>query len=90
VINSAEMSLYYFQAPYADGTNLHLRKVTSLWDESTLNWFNQPISDNTNLADLTINYGQYGWKTFPITQLVSDWIDGLAPNYGVLDRKSVV
>jgi hypothetical protein len=71
-----------------------VREVTSPWDETTLSWDNQPSYDPTILDSHEIDtvgggswgnpyYEYYGWLSYDVTDLYSDWVQGIKPNNGV-------
>jgi len=86
-INSAVLSLYFYQcpsAPMCQNTTFYLYRVTSAWQESTITVSHQPASDGVARASTTVNMAA-GWYSWNIKNLTQNWINGTT-NYGVLVR----
>ncbi len=76
--------------PWAEDPVFGLRKVTSDWNEMTLDWNLQPTFDPTAIASYTFsgvaglsNVAAYRWVSYDITDLYKGWASGTVPNYGV-------
>lgn len=78
IISSASIQLY---AQDALGGAIHLRKVTSPWDEKRINWNNQPLFEE--VVDSKLVDTKSTWFAWNISQLAKDWCGGKIPNYGV-------
>lgn len=78
IISSASLQLY---SQDALGSSIYLRKVTSSWDEETINWNNQPLFQEVISSKVVDAPG--AWATWDTTKLVKDWCAGKMPNYGM-------
>jgi len=78
IISSASLQLY---SQDALGSSIYLRKVTSSWDEETINWNNQPLFQEVVSSRVVNAAGT--WFTWDITKLAKDWCAGKMPNYGM-------
>jgi hypothetical protein len=79
IISNASLQLYTQDVL---GGSVFLRKVTSSWDEASINWNNQPLFEevvDTRVVDATAT-----WFAWDITNLVNDWCSKKIPNYGVV------
>jgi hypothetical protein len=91
-IDSATLRVYeYQQAGSTFTVNAH--KITQAWVESQANWDDASTGtpwtggsggtyDPTVIDFTTVNTG-VGWREWDIAPLVQEWVDGLAPDYGV-------
>jgi hypothetical protein len=83
-ISSATLSLYL---TYNDPNNfqqLEITRVTTSWDESTLQWFNQPSVDpSSSYRSYSTASPLSGWLDLPLTTLVQDWHNGIIANDGI-------
>ena len=70
-------SLYiYMHSATSSSYRLQVRKVTVGWEESTLNWNNQPGAESTvYLSDENVT-NESEWKVFDVTDAVQDWVEG--------------
>src|SRR3990172_7735333 len=76
-INSAVLQLYYYSlyGPLDASQTLSLYKVTSSWDEMTIVFTSQPSFSGSATTSTSIGSSSaYGWYSFNITSLVSEWI----------------
>ncbi len=80
-------------------TNVNVYRITMPWTEGTggtvvdpgpydpnlpLIWSNQPLYDSTIIDTALCTKAEVpAWKTWDVTGLVSDWQEGVYPNYGV-------
>lgn len=76
--------------PYPADPVFGLRKVTSDWNEMTLDWYLQPGYDAAPLGSYTFtgvagvnDISAYRWVSYDITGLYKAWVSGGTPNYGV-------
>ena len=58
--------------------------MTSVWNESTIDWDPQPTSSTD--AEITNSVSPAGttWESWDIDTLVQGWLDGTITNYGAL------
>jgi len=82
-INSAKLGLYRYDAYYTGGSlTLDAHRITSLWTES-VTYSTQPSYNPTVESSVTVSGTDDGWYEWDITNLVRQWTDGSATNYGV-------
>ena len=72
-----------------NGQEISIHSVTSPWQELNVTWSNFGGAFNTTpvasfLADT------WGWRQIDITPLVTDWLNGNVPNYGLLLNQEIV
>jgi len=80
VIKSAKIRLWCSEYG-SDNALTEMRKVTTFWNEDTLNWSNKPsVSSTIDQKNVGID-GPYDFNAFT---LVEDWVDTPSQNYGVL------
>jgi hypothetical protein len=79
-----------FGGGWASDPVFGLRKVTSSWNENTLNWNLQPSYDSAAIGSRTVtgavglsNSSISGWVSFDVTDLYKGWVGGGTANYGV-------
>ena len=82
---SAEMSLYQMYAP-ASGQTYVVHMVQSTWNESTMNWKTQPSSDAAVITAAQAPAVKDAWASWNVTSAVQTWVNGEAPNYGLMIR----
>jgi hypothetical protein len=89
VIAEAKVALFftlpasYISIPLYIEVPIAVYAVEGYWDESTLNWGNQPgafytYEDVKTLGEETLDYVYWD-----ITNLVQKWVSGIKPNYGI-------
>ncbi len=79
-INSAKLGLYRYDAINDDPLTLDAYQITSSWVEN-VTYSTQPSYNSTIESSVTVTAdGRYEWN---VTNLVQQWIDGSATNYGV-------
>ncbi|MBI4645199.1 MAG: DNRLRE domain-containing protein [Bacteroidia bacterium] len=77
-IISASLSIFCNNTN-AVGTPIKIEKVTSEWQDNTVNYNSKPTSTYTSCCmGLLAN----GLNTFDVTSIVQDQFQGLSPNYG--------
>jgi hypothetical protein len=81
VIKSAKIRIWCSFFDTEENALTEMRKVTTSWNEDTLNWNNKPSVSST--IDQK-NVGIDGPYDFNALTLVEDWIDTPSQNYGVL------
>lgn len=82
----ARLRLYQAQANAAGCLDTTAHRITAAWNESTLNWYNQPTHDPTVLDTTCVGDSfSLGWKSYDVTAAVTGWL-GSAPNYGIVVR----
>ncbi len=85
VINSATAYLYetsYWPQPDS-AMGVQAQLAVSSWSESNVNWNNANFIGGSPLPVGNIN-AAYGWQSFNATNVVSLWVSGSEPNYGVI------
>ena len=91
-INSAKLSLYSYNSP-ANGTHSTqsgsnksvLSRITNSWDESTVNWNNQPTTTTQNQVFLPASTNSIqDYPNIDVTNLVQDMIDDPDNSHGFL------
>lgn len=66
---------------------LNVYRNTQSWTELNVNWNTQPQVITTPVASTTVGtVTTSSVHTFDIKQLISDWVNGVYPNYGVTIR----
>lgn len=86
-VSSANLELYYYGwwGGVDVAENLSLYKVLANWNELAITWNNKPADSGAAETTTSIgNSSQYGWYSFNITSLVSQWVSGSASNYGLV------
>ena len=85
VVTSAYLKFYVFARDsiymnYADSRGyVYIGKMTSLWNESELNWSNKPSQIKTQ----TVKVPSTGIITIDITTIVQDWFTNPSTRYGI-------
>jgi hypothetical protein len=69
------IKLYISSNELTANTYITFKRITGVWDESTLKWSNKPATTDTNKKVKQIFTTDTGWKTFAITELLQDIID---------------
>lgn len=85
VITNAKVGLYYEFTYDIAAASLGIYPVEGSWSESTITWDNQPTFATT--PEYTVNVPASETNAFVywyITDLVESWLDGTAPNNGVM------
>ena len=82
-INSAKLGLYRYDAYYTGNPlNLDAHQITSPWAE-TVTYSTKPSYNSTIESSVTVSGTSPTWYEWDVTNLVQQWIDGSATNYGV-------
>jgi hypothetical protein len=79
-INSAMLGLYRYDAYSSHPLTLDAHQITSSWAEN-VTYSNPPFFNSTVESSITTTTN--GWYEWDVTNLVQQWIDGSAANYGV-------
>ena len=74
-------TLYIF-AYNVTGTPVNVHQATAAWDEGTVTWNNFGGYNPAIIDSFTPPFAS--WQTADVTALVQAWVDGIAPNYGLL------
>ena len=82
MINSAKLGLYRYDAYNSNSLTLDAYQITSSWAESAT-YSTQPSYNSTAESSVTVSGTSPTWYEWDITNLVQQWIDGSATNYGV-------
>jgi hypothetical protein len=88
-INAVYLSLYALDIPndqsHSGDNGAVLRRITSSWNESTVNWNNQPSTTNTNQVGLlAAESGYQNFLNIDVTELVKDMVADPANSFGFL------
>lgn len=88
IVTSASLGLYHVGSdPGSVSGPVGAYQVTSDWNDATLTWNNQPISDDTAEDAITVTFpATNNFISWDITNLVQGWHDGSITNYGVMLR----
>ena len=78
----ADLKLYQYNSGTKNST-INLYKVTSGWQEGTLNWNSQPNYSTEAEYSTNITAGVVAWKSWDIDSFVQGWLDGTISNYGM-------
>ena len=82
IISSAELQLHLSQtsgdAPYT----VEVYGVQQSWTETKITWSNQPLADV--LFDTQTLSPDAGYKSWTLTSLVQQWVNGSRSNHGVV------
>ena len=79
-INSAKLGLYRYDASSSNPLTLDAHQITSSWAEN-VTYSTRPSFNSTVESSVTTTTN--GWYEWDVTNLVQQWIDGSATNYGV-------
>jgi hypothetical protein len=79
----ADLWLYQYSTPGAENYIIDLHKVTSEWQEGTINWNLQPNYSTETEFSTNITAGAVTWKFWDIDNLVQGWLNGTISNYGM-------
>ena len=88
-ITSADLKLYYYAyaGTVGDPLDISVYRTTVDWNEGYLSWSNAENYNSFSYDTVTIIVGSGAdYKTWDITALVQNWVDGTYSNYGVLLR----
>lgn len=85
VVTSAHLDLYYYNnAGGALEGPIGAYRITQSWDEGTITWNNLPNAAATAIDVKTIPASATNsFRSWYITTLVQDWVEGSVANYGV-------
>lgn len=87
--SSAISEAYISLKKYGAGSTPSLKayRVTSSWNQSSVNWNNKPGYSTTN-ASATASAMNNNWYRFYVTNIVKSWYAGTYNNYGFLIKDS--
>lgn len=80
----ADLRLYQYDDLGTDNFTIGLYKITSDWEESTIDWDPQPTSSTDAEITNNITVGAITWESWDIDTLVQGWLDGTITNYGTV------
>jgi len=80
----ADLKLYQYNTLGTDDFAIGLYKVTSDWEEGTIDWDPQPTSSTDAEVTNNIYAGAITWESWDIDTLVQGWLDGNITNYGMM------
>ena len=83
-IIDADLKLYQYDDIGTGNFTIGLHKITSDWDESTIDWDPQPASSADAEITSNITVGAITWKAWDIDTLLQGWLDGTITNYGMV------
>ena len=78
-----DLLLYQYNTSGTEDFIIDLHKVTSEWQEGTINWNSQPTYSTEAECSRTIYVGQVIWKDWDMDDLVQGWLNGTISNYGM-------
>ena len=79
----AYLDLYQYATSGTENFIIDLHKVTSEWQEGTINWNSQPTYSTEAEDSVTITVGAVTGKSWEIDDLVQGWLNGTISNYGM-------
>jgi len=82
-VTDADLRLYQYGTPGTENCIIDLHKVTSGWQEGTVDWSSQPNYSTETEYSTNITAGAATWKLWDIDTLVQGWLDGTVTNYGM-------
>jgi hypothetical protein len=85
LVVSAEILLYQMFAP-ASAQTYEVHAVQSPWNEFAMNWKTQPSSDAAVITAAQAPAVKDAWASWNVTSAVQTWVNGEAPNYGLMIR----
>ena len=83
-ITEADLKLYQYSTNGTDNFTIGLYKITSDWEENTIDWDSQPTSSTDAEITNNITAGATTWESWGIDTLVQGWLDGTITNYGMV------
>lgn len=93
IIERAELSLYAWDGSFDHHSTLGgsneglIQRVTSAWDEHTLNWFNQPTTTTANQITLPASTSPtQHYPDIDVTALIRDIRDNPSTSFGLMLR----
>lgn len=86
IIHSATMKLYFTGYCDAYTTSYQAYRITNDWFEMSVNWNNQPGFAEAYGAQSIPADSSWGYYAFDVTGLVQNWVNGAAPEYGIMLR----
>lgn len=84
-ITKATFNIDRVSNTWDDNNNYVLQKVSSPWNPSSVTWGNQPGRDPGTITPTSPVYGVF---RFTITQIVKNWLNNPASNYGLVIKKT--
>lgn len=82
-ITSATLNIFANNVDPAGNTPVNVHQATAPWDEATVTWNSFGASYAPAVID-SFTPPFAGWQTADVTALVQAWVDGTAPNNGLL------
>lgn len=86
IIHSATMKLYFTGYCDALTTTYQAYRITDDWFEMSVNWNNQPGFAEAYGSQAIPTTPSWGYYAFDVTSLVQDWVNGAAPENGIMLR----
>ena len=84
VITNADIQLYQWFTYGSSDFVVGAHRVTQSWTESIITWNNQPAYSDIPESTIFVTADAVAWRSWNITSLVQDWLDGSIANYGVV------
>ncbi len=83
-IDSAEVKMFYIGYHDNDpaGRDLTIYKITSAWNEDSVNWNTMPSWSDAPSSYATVPSSLGVWMSWDVTEDVQDYLDGTSPLYG--------
>ena len=83
-VTDADLRLYQYNTTGEISFTIDLYKVTSEWQEGTINWNSQPSYSTEVEYSCNITAVAATWKSWDIDDLVQGWLYGTISNYGMV------
>ncbi len=85
-INSATFYMYYYSHTGSTSSKkFYVSRAEGSWNEGGVKWSTRSLYRNPT-ASKTISGGSYGWKSWSISNLVDEWVNGTYGNDGLIVR----
>lgn len=85
---SLESATMYIYVNQSNNQPITVHRITAPWEEMTITWNNFGASYDPMMSAVFIA-DTLGWKSTDITGIVSSWLDGTYPDYGILIDQAV-
>ncbi len=83
-IVEASMELYCVSITASITTPITFFMIEESWGESTVTWSNQPDYNGSIFTQVDWPSNSNIWLSIDLTDMVSDWNDGIYDNYGII------
>lgn len=93
-VTAAQLSLYYASEAFGGiSPTLEIHRVTASWSESSVTWSSRSSGmpwtaaggdfDAVATSAVTAQAAAFGWLSWDMSSLVTAWLAGTAPNFGL-------